>query len=216
MIPKLTPLFNNLFIKALKENIDPCSLQGFRSRLVTVMIWALGVHSSSHRPSGLQMWPYNNGLRGHKNTRTRANITLHTHTHNLMNECPTELTLILCFSIAGNFAETVPVSVRVCVCVCIIKPSGNIYWGHMDGRMLPVSSRGNEGSGEMMKRWCCCAEMRWHFTYNGNPESLSIFLSLSEAHWWPQKIKEEMQAVFRTVLGGVGESAWYFTDLMWN
>ena len=39
--------------------------------------------------------------------------------------------------------------------VCIIKPSSNIYWGQMGGRMLPVSARGNEGSGGMMKRWGC-------------------------------------------------------------
>lgn len=40
---------------------------------------------------------------------------VHTHTHSLslMNECPTDLTVILCISVAGNFAETAPVSASV-------------------------------------------------------------------------------------------------------
>lgn len=42
---------HNGFIKAFKENIDP------RPCVVTVMIGAQGVHSSSHQPSGYKCDP---------------------------------------------------------------------------------------------------------------------------------------------------------------
>lgn len=180
------------------------------------MTWAQGVHSSSRRPSRLRMWPYNNGLRGHKNlhtcTHTQANITLNTHTHSdewMPLRFDINSLLQRCRKFRWDCA-------CVCECVCIIKPSSNIYWGQMGGRMLPVSARGNEGSGEMMKRWGCATAVRGHLTYNGNPESLSVFLSFSEAHWWQPEIKEEMQAVFRTVLGGVGDQRGTFAELKWN
>lgn len=89
--------------------------------------------------------------------------------------------LILRFSVAGNLAEAVSGSVSVSVCVCIIKPSSNIYWVQMGGRMLPVSAGGNEGSGGMMKRWGGPAAMRGNFTYNGSPEPLFVSLSLSHS-----------------------------------
>ena len=178
-----------------------------------LMTRAQGVHSSSHRPSGLQMWPegYHNGRRGHKNTHTHteANITQHTHTHSdewMPHRFDVNSPLQRCRKFCWDcVCVSACVCVYVCVCVCIIKPSSNIYWGQMGGRMLPVSARGNEGSWGMMKRWGCSAATRVHFTYNGNPESLPVFLSLSEAHWWRASIKDEMQTVFRAVLGGVGE-----------
>lgn len=147
-------------------------------------------------------------------THTGANITLHTHTPSLMNEYPTDLTLILRFSVAGNFTETVSVYVSG----CIIKPSSNIYWGQMGGRMLPVSAWGNEGSGGMMKRWaCCCSE--GHFTYNGNPESLCVCLSLSLPLWSPLTAAEDQRRhgdCFQSSFRWGGRSLWYLAEFKWN
>lgn len=170
------------------------------------MTWAQGVHSSSHRPSRLRMWPYNNGLRGHKNlhTHTQANITLNTHTHSdewMPLRFDINSLLQRCRKFRWDCA-------CVCECVCIIKPSSNIYWGQMGGRMLPVSARGNEGSGEMMKRWGCATAVRGHFTYNGNPESLSVFLS-----WSPLMATEDQRGdagCFQNSFRWSGRSVWYF------
>lgn len=182
------------------------------------VIWAQGVHSSSHKPSGYKCdhiimdWEV---TKTHTYIHTSKHNTTRANTPTLMNECPTDFTLILCFSIAGNFAETVPVSMSVCV--CIIKPSSNIYWGQMGGRMLPVSTKGNEGSGEMMKRWGCSAARREHFTYNGKPwVSLCLPLTL----WSPLMATEDQRRdadCFQSSLGwSGGGSVQYFAELKRN
>lgn len=172
--------------------MDSCA--SHRRRFIT---WARGVHSSIHRPSGQQMLPqgYNNGLRGQKSTHRSKNNTTNTRTHTLMNECPTDFNSPLqrCRKFSrGRVWECVRQC--VCVCVCIIKPSSNIYWVQMGGRMLPVSAGGNEGSGGMMKRWGGPAAMRGNFTYNGSPEPLFVSLSLSLPLWRPLMATEDQRS----------------------
>lgn len=86
----------------------------------------------------------------------------------------------------------------------------------MGGRMLPVSARGNEGSVGMMKRWGCPASMKGNFTYNGNPESLSVSLSLSLPLWSPLMATEDQRSdadCFQSSFRWGGGSAWYLPSL---